>query len=63
MGILWQVVVWVVLLGITAGLTVAFGPVGFIIGLLLCWIQQSSFRRRQERKEYKELLAAVKNKH
>lgn len=63
MGLVWKLVVWAVLLGITVGLSVAFGPVGFIIGLLLCWIQSASFRRREQNKQHKELLAAMKNKH
>ncbi len=34
MGLLWKLVVWGVLLAITIGLSVAFGPVGFIIGFV-----------------------------
>ena len=63
MGLVWKLVVWAVLLAITVGLTIAFGPVGFVIGLLLCWVQSSSFKRREQKRQHKELLAAIKNKH
>lgn len=62
MGLLWKLVVWGVLLAITVGLSVAFGPVGFIIGLLLCWAQSASFRRREQNKQHKELMSALKHK-
>ena len=62
MFLVWKLVIWGVLLAVTVALSVAFGPVGFIIGLLLCWVQAASFRRREQNKQHKELLAAVKNK-
>ena len=62
MGLLWKVLVWGILLAITIGLSMGFGPVGFIIGLLLCWIQSGSFRRREQNKQHKELISALKNK-
>ncbi|WP_067517900.1 hypothetical protein [Endozoicomonas ascidiicola] len=62
MGTIWKAVVWLVVLGITAGLTVAFGPVGFVIGLILCWVQSSSFRRREQNKQHKELMETMKGR-
>lgn len=62
MGIAWKIVVWCVLLAILAGLTVVFGPVGFVIGLILCWIQSASFRRREKNKQHKEMMSALKQK-
>lgn len=60
--ILWKLVVWCVLLAITVGLSVTFGPVGFIIGLLMCWAQSASFRRREQNKQHRELVSALKGK-
>lgn len=62
MYMVWKLVIWGVLLAITVGLSVAFGPFGFIAGLLMCWLQASSFRRREQNRQHKELLKAVKHR-
>jgi len=62
MGMIWKLFIWCVLLVVTVSLSVMFGPVGFIIGLLLCWIQHSSFSRREMKKQHKEMLEAIKKR-
>ena len=59
---IWQLLVWAVAIGLTVLLTFSLGPVGFIIGLVLCAFQASSFNRRKRNKQHKELIDALKNK-
>lgn len=59
---IWRLVVWCVLLGITAGLTLAFNIVGFAVGVVLCLLQAGSFKRRDQNRQHKELMAAMRDR-